>query len=169
MSDMALEEWLERTRVGELYVSHLTGSALRFCRRVTGPWPRIWSRTRSRGWWGGFHHLRFPDASDAYLRRAIVNLSRSHFRHRRVERAYLERLAGAPEPGSNPNEDLDEMVHEALLRLPERQRAALALRFFEDLSDVQTGEIMRCPAGTVRSLVSRGMKTLRAELEGVTR
>jgi DNA-directed RNA polymerase specialized sigma24 family protein len=45
----------------------------------------------------------------------------------------------------------------------------MVLRFYEDLSDVQTAEILRCSAGTVRSLVSRGMNTLRSELEGVTR
>jgi DNA-directed RNA polymerase specialized sigma24 family protein len=45
----------------------------------------------------------------------------------------------------------------------------MVLRFYEDLSDVQTAEILRCSPGTVRSLVSRGMKTLRGELEGVTR
>jgi RNA polymerase sigma factor (sigma-70 family) len=60
-------------------------------------------------------------------------------------------------------------MHEALLRLPERQRAAIVLRFYEDLSDVQTAEVLRCAPGTVRSLVSRGMKTLRTELEGVSR
>ena len=60
-------------------------------------------------------------------------------------------------------------MHEALLGLPKRQRAAIVLRFYEDLSDVQTAEILRCSAGTVRSLVSRGMKTLRSKLEGVSR
>ena len=111
--------------------------------------------------------MRHPDATDAYLRRTIVNLSRSHFRRRRVERAYLERLERAPKPVTNPNDDLDESVHLTLLQLPERQRAALILRFYKDLSDSQTAEVMRCAPGTVRSLVSRGMKTLRAQLEGV--
>jgi len=118
---------------------------------------------------GAFRHVRYPDASGAYLRRTIINLSRNHFRRRRVERAYLDRLARATDSETNPNDDLDEAVHEALLRLPERQRAALVLRFYEDLTDVQTAEIMRTSSGTVRSLVSRAMKTLRAELEGMPR
>ena len=59
-------------------------------------------------------------------------------------------------------------MHEVLLSLSKRQRAAIVLRFYEDLSDVQTAEILRCSAGTVRSLVSRGMKTLRSKLEGVS-
>jgi len=68
-----------------------------------------------------------------------VNLATSHFRRRRVERAYLERTATAPE--TNANEELDATMHDALLRLPERQRAAIVLRFYEDLSDVQTAEV----------------------------
>jgi RNA polymerase sigma factor (sigma-70 family) len=52
-----------------------------------------------------------------------------------------------------------------LLRLPERQRAAIVLRFYEDLTDTATAQILRCPTGTVRSLVSRGMETLRREVQ----
>src|SRR5439155_12394730 len=48
---------------------------------------------------GRFRHLRSPDAFDAYLRRTVVNLSISHLRRRRVERAYLERERRLP-PGS---------------------------------------------------------------------
>ena len=118
---------------------------------------------------GAFKHMRHPEAADVYLRRTIINLSRSYFRRRRVERVYLERIEREPKPLTNSNDDLDESVHLTLLQLPERQRAALVLRFFEDLSDSQTAEIMRCSAGTVRSLVSRGMKTLRVELGEVTR
>ena len=86
-----------------------------------------------------------------------------------IQRAYLERVGDIPAVEANPNEELDETMHQALLRLPERQRAAIVLRFYEDLSDVQTAEVLRCSPGTVRSLVSRGMTTLRSELEGVTR
>jgi RNA polymerase sigma-70 factor (sigma-E family) len=118
---------------------------------------------------GRFHHLHYPDAFDSYLRRTIINLSYKHFRHKRVERAYLDRVARVPTDSENPNEELDEALHAALLRLPDRQRAALVLRFYEDLSDVQSAEVMRCPAGTVRSLVSRGMQTLRKDLEGADR
>lgn len=47
---------------------------------------------------GRFHHLRKPDAFEAYLRRTIVNLFTSHLRHRRIERAYLEVRRGDPPP-----------------------------------------------------------------------
>ncbi len=118
---------------------------------------------------GRLRHLREPNAFWTYLRRTIVNLATSHFRHRRVERAYLERLATAPSSVPNVNDELDETMHRVLLGLPQRQRAAIVLRFYEDLSDVQTAAVLGCSSGTVRSLVSRGMRTLREELEGVAR
>ena len=69
-----------------------------------------------------------------------------------------------PPEGEQRDVETSEAMRAALLRLPERQRAAIVLRFYEDLSDTATGEIMRCPTGTVRSLVSRGMETLRREV-----
>jgi RNA polymerase sigma-70 factor (sigma-E family) len=118
---------------------------------------------------GRLRHLREPDAFWAYLRRTIVNLATSHFRHRRVERAYLERQAAAPTANTNDNDELDEAMHRVLLGLPQRQRASIVLRFYEDLSDVQTAAVLGCSPGTVRSLVSRGMQTLRQTLEGMPR
>jgi RNA polymerase sigma-70 factor (sigma-E family) len=167
---MTEESSLEHGSLSDLYVRHapegirlaflLTGDRALAEDLVQEAFARLVGRLR---------HLRDQGAFSAYLRRTIVNLSISHFRRRRVERAYLERSAMAPEAETNPNEELDATMHEALLRLPERQRAAIVLRFYEDLSDVQTAEVLRCSPGTVRSLVSRGMKTLRCELEGVPR
>jgi RNA polymerase sigma-70 factor (sigma-E family) len=118
---------------------------------------------------GRLRHLREPSAFWTYLRRTIVNLATSHFRHRRVERAYLDRVAAAPAADTNSNDELDESMHRVLLGLPQRQRAAIVLRFYEDLSDVQTAAVLECSPGTVRSLVSRGMQTLREGLEGMPR
>jgi RNA polymerase sigma-70 factor (sigma-E family) len=118
---------------------------------------------------GRLRHLREPSAFWTYLRRTIVNLATSHFRHRRVERAYLDRVAAAPAADTNSNDELDESMHRVLLGLPQRQRAAIVLRFYEDLSDVLTAAVLECSPGTVRSLVSRGMQTLREGLEGMPR
>jgi len=57
----------------------------------------------------------------------------------------------------------------ALGRLSKRQRAALVLRFYEDLPERQVAEILRCRPGTVKSLVSRGLETLRNEIRGEDR
>ncbi|HEX2032055.1 MAG TPA: SigE family RNA polymerase sigma factor [Actinomycetota bacterium] len=167
---MTRETSLERSTLSDLYVQHapegirlaflLTGDRSLAEDLVQEAFARLVGRLR---------HLRERHAFSAYLRRTIVNLATSHFRRQRVERAYLERVGPRREVETNPNSELDERMHGALLGLPNRQRAAIVLRFYQDLSDVQTAEILRCSPGTVRSLVSRGMKTLRSDLEGVTR
>jgi RNA polymerase sigma factor (sigma-70 family) len=54
---------------------------------------------------------------------------------------------------------------ELLDRLPQRQRAAIVLRYYEDLSEAQTAAALGCRQGTIKSLVSRGLSTLREQLE----
>jgi len=110
-----------------------------------------------------FRDLRDPEAFPAYLRVTVVNLTRSHFRRRRVERAYLEHEGSAPNP---PPEEVGrrQEMWELLQALPMRQRAAIVLRYYEDLTEAQTADVLRCPVGTVKSLVSRGIRRLRDEL-----
>jgi len=164
------DEGVERGSLAELYVAYapdgirlaylLTGDRALAEDLVQDAFVRLVGRLR---------HLREPSAFWTYLRRTIVNLATSHFRHRRVERAYLDRVAAAPAADTNSNDELDESMHRVLLGLPQRQRAAIVLRFYEDLSDVQTAAVLECSPGTVRSLVSRGMQTLREGLEGMPR
>src|SRR2546423_10122291 len=113
---------------------------------------------------GRFRDLRNPDAFGAYLRKTVVNLTRSHFRRAKVERAYVARERGAPASASQPDIGARDEMWQALLRLPERQRTAIVLRYYEDLSEAQTADTMRCPPGTVKSLVSRGLDRLRQEM-----
>jgi RNA polymerase sigma-70 factor (sigma-E family) len=113
---------------------------------------------------GRFRELRNPDAFGAYLRTTVVNLARSHFRRRRVERAYLERQ-GRPDPAPRDVSGREELW-QALHRLRPRQRAAIVLRYYEDLTEAQTADVMGCAVGTVKSLVSRGVDRLRVELRG---
>jgi RNA polymerase sigma-70 factor (sigma-E family) len=112
---------------------------------------------------GRFRDLRNPDAFRAYLRTTVVNLARSYFRRRRVERAYVEREGRAPEAAPSDPGGRDELW-EALRRLQPRQRAAIVLRYYEDLTEAQTAEVLGCAVGTVKSLVSRGLDRLRTEI-----
>src|SRR5437762_11037529 len=107
---------------------------------------------------GRFHDLRNRDSFEWYLRRVVVNLANSHFRRLKVERAYLRREARAPAAASveAPDVETREELWWVLQSLPERQRTAIVLRFYEGLSEAQTAEVLRCPVGTVKSLVSRG-------------
>lgn len=112
---------------------------------------------------GRLLHLRNPGGFHAYLRKTIVNLARSHFRRRAVERRFLERQSG---PGPIEAEDTSERerLRRALLALPVTQGTAIVLRYFEDLSEAQTAELMGRHRSAVKSLVSRGMASLRMHL-----
>jgi RNA polymerase sigma-70 factor (sigma-E family) len=158
---------VEGGRLGELYAAH-AASATRLAYLLTGDRGMAEDLVQEAfvRIAGRLGHLRDPSAFQAYLRRTVINLARMHFRKTRTERTYLEREANLRAP-EEPQRDVavSHAMRAALLRLPERQRAAIVLRFYEDLSDTATGLILRCPAGTVRSLVSRGMDTLRKEVQ----
>jgi RNA polymerase sigma-70 factor (sigma-E family) len=117
---------------------------------------------------GRFGHLRSPEGFDAYLRKTVVNLCLSNLRHRRVERAFAERVLGqaAPLPVDIPDVTLQEELWRALRELPHRQRAAVVLRYFEDLSERQSAEILGCSVPALRSLVARAMESLRQLIRG---
>jgi RNA polymerase sigma-70 factor (sigma-E family) len=112
---------------------------------------------------GRFQHLRLPDAFDVYLRRTIVNLFTSHLRRSRLERAYVERHGTLPPtPGGVDDAAGRDELWRALHLLPERQRAAIVLRFYEDLSERQAAEVLGCSTGALNQLVVRGMAALRS-------
>jgi RNA polymerase sigma-70 factor (sigma-E family) len=112
---------------------------------------------------GRFLHLRDRGGFHAYLRQTIVNLARSHFRRRALERRFIERYAQPP-PVAPPDLSDRDRTRQALMKLPIRQRTAVVLRYFEDLSEAQTAQLMRCGPAAVKSLVSRGMTSLRTML-----
>jgi RNA polymerase sigma-70 factor (sigma-E family) len=118
---------------------------------------------------GRLHYLRDPEAFDGYLRRVIVNLSNDVFRRRAVERSYLERRT-AELRQSHTDRDVAayESMRSALLTLPPRQRAAIVLRYYEDLQESQIAELLSCRPATVRSLVARGLEALRQVPEVMT-
>ena len=113
---------------------------------------------------GRFTHLRQREAVDAYLRRAVVNLHTSGLRRQKTERAWLAREGAAEvrRTTSMPDVGAKEDLWRALSTLPARQRAALVLRYYEDLSEHDTAAVLRCSVAAVKSLVARGSQTLRA-------
>jgi len=111
---------------------------------------------------GRLHYLRDPEAFDGYIRRTIVNLSNDAFRRRAMERAYLERrTAELREDHTDRDVAAYQSMRAALLTLPPRQRAAIVLRYYEDLHESQIADLLRCRPATVRSLVARGLEALR--------
>jgi RNA polymerase sigma-70 factor (sigma-E family) len=109
---------------------------------------------------GRLLHLRDPGGFHSYLRTTVVNLTRSHFRWRGVERRHAQRQVPL-HPVEQPDVGGREELRLALLALPVRQRTAIVLRYYEDLSEAQTADLMQLRPTAVRSLVARGMATLR--------
>lgn len=116
---------------------------------------------------GGFKHLRSADSVRAYLNRIIVNLSKDHFRRAKVERSYLASRRAERAPTTDPVDvEGRSSMMTALEALGHRQRAAVVLRFYEDMTEPQIANAMGLSTAAARSLLARAMKTLRNEMEG---
>jgi RNA polymerase sigma-70 factor (sigma-E family) len=101
------------------------------------------------------------DAPGAWAHRVALNLARSHFRHRAVARRHGSRLAVAAARVDDPDTATTIAVRNAVALLPLRQRTALVLRYFADLSVAETAEAMHCPEGTVKTLTRQAIIALR--------
>jgi RNA polymerase sigma-70 factor (sigma-E family) len=115
----------------------------------------------------GWHRLKDTEKALAYLRQAVVNRSRSVLRHRVV----VEKNAPKPAPDM-PSAEHGAMallersaVIAALRDLPARQREAIVLRYYADLSEADIAAAMEISRGAVKSHTARGMASLKAALE----
>ncbi len=109
--------------------------------------------------------LRDPGNAEAYTRKAITTTAISWFRrkswsHERAHGEVPERATDGHDTGVTQSA----WLWEALQELPVRQRAAIVLRYYEDLTEAQTAEAMGCALGTVKSQVSAGITKLRTRL-----
>ncbi len=108
--------------------------------------------------WPRVHRAGDPDA---YVRRIVVNTSRSRFRKRRV----IEQLSGTlPEPGQpdlTGQRDQRSALMAALLSLPRGQRAVVVLRYWMDMTETEVAVILGCSVGNVKSQASRALAKLR--------
>jgi RNA polymerase sigma-70 factor (sigma-E family) len=116
---------------------------------------------------GSWRRVRELDKAEAYLRTAVVNASRSRLRRRQVaQRHRPEPLRDVASAESFAMEHAQrEAVLTALQELPRRQREAVVLRYYGDLSEAQTAAAMGCSTGAVKSHTSRAMAALRPLLE----
>jgi RNA polymerase sigma-70 factor (sigma-E family) len=103
------------------------------------------------------------DSPLAYVRRSLVNRFLSQ-RRRSVTELPIGRVPETAGRFDFAGElaDRDQLRH-ALASLPVRQRAAVVLRYFHDYSDQQCAEALDCRIGTVRSLISRALASLRGD------
>ena len=105
---------------------------------------------------GSWDRATYPGA---YLRKIVVNGCHTWHRRRRMER---ERM---PRPVAEGIEPEAHELLDALARLNPRQRSALVLRFYADMSEADVAEALGCRPGTVKSLVHRGLRELEGMIE----
>ncbi len=99
-----------------------------------------------------------------YLYRTVVNGCRTQHRRNSREQRTRDRVARESTVMTTPLLGADEM-RDALASLPYRQRAALVLRFYDDLSEAEAAAALGCRPGTVGSLVHRGLAQLKKVIE----
>jgi RNA polymerase sigma factor (sigma-70 family) len=154
--------------VGELYEAHALW-AFRFAYMLTGA-REVAEDLVQEAFLRAFNQLmtlREGEAFPGYLRTTILNAARGHFRRQKIERLSLRRLALLDRSPNTAPHDVGQREHlwRALQRLPWRQRAALVLRYYEDLSERGAARALGTSVPAIKGLVSRGTKALRAELQ----
>lgn len=158
--------WTERGRMAELYERHAPDAA-RLAYFLVGDRDMAQDLVQDAFMraFGRWENLRRPGAFWPYMCRTMVNLSRKHFRRRRIERLFLERERRYPAQGGNPPDlGTRDELWQALHALPLRQRTALVLRYYADFSESQTADAMRCSTAAVNSLVARGVAAMRSRM-----
>jgi RNA polymerase sigma factor (sigma-70 family) len=114
-----------------------------------------------------FRDIRNPDSFYYYLRKTIVNLVRDDRKQAARAKDKLMREASmAPVHPSDLLEQLDsrDFLLRLMAALPQKQRTALVLRYFEDLSEAQTADVMGLSISSVKGLTNRAVAALRSEM-----
>jgi RNA polymerase sigma-70 factor (sigma-E family) len=118
----------------------------------------------------GWHRIGQVENVDGYARRTLVNVFLTEQRGPWWQRVVRHGRDPDPEVLADARSatalDLDAALdlRTALAALPPKQRAAVVLRYYCDLSVEQTAEILRCSTGNVKSQTSRGLRSLRVRL-----
>jgi RNA polymerase sigma-70 factor (sigma-E family) len=106
--------------------------------------------------------LRDASGAEAYARRTIVTTAISWRRRRSFHEPPVDVV---PDSAGDPDQDDRLATHDVLWQqvraLPPRQRTVLVLRYYEDLSEAETAELMGCSTGTVKSQLSAALGKLR--------
>jgi RNA polymerase sigma-70 factor (sigma-E family) len=110
------------------------------------------------------------DRPDRYVK---VMVTREHlmWRRRWAVRHVFPAAVLVDQPSAQAEDDYAAVIADRddlwqrLAKLPRRQRAVLVLRYYEQLTDAEIAQVLRCSAGTVRGYASRALATLRLELQ----
>jgi len=110
-------------------------------------------------------HVRDTDRALAYVRSAVVNGCRSEFRRRKSARGQLPDVPASSAESAALASEERRAVLRALAGLPARQREALVLRYYLELSEAETATAMGVSRGTAKSATARGIASLRRLLQ----
>jgi RNA polymerase sigma-70 factor (sigma-E family) len=106
-----------------------------------------------------------PAALDTYVRRVMINTHISGWRRRRIDEYPTDELPDSPAADQTYETELHELVQRAVDRLPRRMRAAVMLRFYDDMSEPEVAAALGVSVGTVKSTVARAVAKLREDAE----
>ena len=117
------------------------------------------------------HWSRIKDKAlvEGYVRRSMINTLTSWRRRRSYGEVPVAALPDGSTGDAGGAADDRLVIVAALRRLPPRQRAAVVLRYCEDLPESQVAQALGCPVGTARSHASRGVARLRQILSDTVR
>jgi RNA polymerase sigma-70 factor (sigma-E family) len=150
----------------EAFIDRNSRMLLRSAWLLTGDWASAEDlvQTALLKSWRNWDRIE-SDRPEVYVRKVLMNTfisgTRRRWTHERPMAELPERSA-ADEFGSS---ELRHVLRTALAGLPSRQRAAVVLRYFSDLTEAQAAEVLGCSAGTVKSQTSRALAKLRTAPE----
>ncbi|HEY1487410.1 MAG TPA: SigE family RNA polymerase sigma factor [Micromonosporaceae bacterium] len=114
--------------------------------------------------WRAWSRLSLESDPEPYVRKIMFNTYASWWRrrwnHENPTDSVPERTDDSMPHGQVDDRD---QVWRALGRLPRRQRAAIVLRYFADMTEAQSADILGCSIGNIKSLTSRGLSSLRLD------
>lgn len=108
--------------------------------------------------------LRDTGAAEAYCRKAIVTTAISWWRRRSWSELPTAEARDTGTPAAAEQSDTRAWMWAELAKLPPRQRAAVVLRYYDDLSVAEAAAVLNCSEGTVKSQVHDALNKLRAAL-----
>lgn len=112
-----------------------------------------WDRIEDRG------------ALDGYVRRAMINTHISWWRRRKLDEYPTDEIPDQPVADHADQSQLQDSLRRAVERLPHRMRAAVVLRYYEDMTEAEVADALGVSLGTAKSTVSRAVAKLRVDAE----
>lgn len=112
-----------------------------------------------------WNRIQDRKALDGYVRRAMVNTHISWWRRRKVDEYPTDDIPDQPVADTSASSEIRDSLRRAIDRLPQRMRAAVVLRFFEDMTEAEVADVLGVSQGTVKSTVSRAVAKLRSDAD----